>query len=608
MTATHAHDRVNTPNTSRTPHRSDCTCPACKGLHTFTRPRFFAGQLLTETELTALTSYAVDKQKLHNRYLHGYGVVCGLQVECDGCSPGVLVRPGYAIDHCGADIVLPDTISVPVGKLIAQCTTTHLAEDCDPPRYPRAAGCDDAEQVWCLWVRYHEQQARPVAPLGGGAAPSGCGCQKGAGACGCGSSAHSAATSGTSGGCGCGSNGTTSRAGTCGCTNAPRQASPPASCEPSRIFEYVEFGVAPRDSDCETLEGALQGTFPLRVVECIQHLQPVLRTGLTKPMQSSALSVLAGGQVGVGGGVARDALCQLYANVADLYRRDPMRTQCVLPEQLSTIDCSPQGPNETDNAHRTRLAVGLQQLVMLVMLYLRDCVCYAALPPCPPPACDDRVVIACVTVKKGIVTKICNHACRRYAGSFVNREYWLPIGPVFSLLAAKLCCFPLLEGRRPRDAGPDDPERGHDGRDGSARMPAFGRPFDAGRRLDNLLSAIRADDFALPKLWGDRLRVAAGQVRLGTLLGRVEKSLEETRGAVRLASYLHDNAAEASAALQARGVTVNVVEVADRAEGLAFDAVPRTGKGGTATLYSHGGIVVGVKGSEGIRPGRRAGR
>ena len=70
--------------------RPECTCPVCEGLHTFVRPRFFAGQLLTETELTALTTYVVDKQRLHNRYLHGYGVVCGLQVECDGCGPGVL--------------------------------------------------------------------------------------------------------------------------------------------------------------------------------------------------------------------------------------------------------------------------------------------------------------------------------------------------------------------------------------------------------------------------------------------------------------------------------------------------------------------------------------
>ena len=125
-------------------------CPVCAGLHTFVRPRFFAGQLLTDTELTGLTTYMLDKQRLHNRYLHGYGVVCGLQVECDGCGPGVIVRPGYALDQCGNDLVLPDSITVPVDKLIAACTATGKVADCDPPRYPTASGCDDGEQTLSL--------------------------------------------------------------------------------------------------------------------------------------------------------------------------------------------------------------------------------------------------------------------------------------------------------------------------------------------------------------------------------------------------------------------------------------------------------------------------
>lgn len=620
MTAIHTtEDRAGTWSRQVTKtHPHECTCPVCRGLHTFVRPRFFAGQLLTETELTSLTSYVTDKQKLHNRYLHGYGVVVGLQVECDGCGPGVLVRPGYAIDPCGADIVLPDAISVPIAKLIAQCTNSTTVADCDPPRYPRAEGCNDREQVWCLWVRYKEQQARPVTPLGGSAASCGCGkstscgCSGGGtaatGGCGCSggkASSYAGTVSSSTSGCGCGGGTRASRSTTCGCTNAPAQPSRPASCEPSRVYEYVEFGVAPKDEDCGTLEGALGGTFPAKVVECIQHLQPVLTRGLSKPMQSSALSVVTGGQVGLSAGVARDAVCQLYANVVDLYRNDPMRTQCVLPEELSTIDCSPQGPNESDSAFLTRLSLALQQLVMLVLLYLRDCVCYAALPPVPGEACDDRVVLACVTVKDGVVTKVCNHACRRYAGSFVNREYWLPIGPVLSLLAAKLCCFPLGLGRSqvPRDVARDV------ARGDLRAAPTVGmKAYLSTTRFENLLSAIRSDDFALPKLWRSRLRSAATGVRVGTVLAGLERSLEKSSGTVRLASYLHADAAEASASLKKKGVEVNLVEVAERSEGVAFDAVPRVGKGGKATLYTHGGVVVGVKGTEGIDLGRRAGR
>jgi hypothetical protein len=71
----------------------------------FVRPRFFAGQLLTEDDLEALSGYVTAKSRLHNRHLFGAGVVCGLQVTCDPCGGGtVRVAPGYALDCCGNDI------------------------------------------------------------------------------------------------------------------------------------------------------------------------------------------------------------------------------------------------------------------------------------------------------------------------------------------------------------------------------------------------------------------------------------------------------------------------------------------------------------------------
>lgn len=573
-------------------HAAGCACPVCQGLHTFVRPRFFAGQLLTDTELTSLTSYVLDKQRLHNRYLHGYGVVCGLQVECDGCGPGVIVRPGYALDQCGNDLVVPDSMSIPIDTLIAACETTRKSADCDPSRYPSAKGCDDGEQTWCLWVRYREQQARPVTPLGGAPASTvttacGCGGTR-TGGCGCGGT--NVGTTRATSGCGCGGTGHTSRATTCGCTNAPAQASRPAGCEPSRVYECIEFGVAPSDDSCDDWATALAGTFPAKVVECVQHLQPLLTKGMSRNYQASALSMVTGGTKGLSTGVARDALCQLYANVLDLYRNDPMRTQCVVPEELREIDCSPKGPNESTNDYANRLVLGLQQLVMLVLLYLRDCVCYAALPPCPGPACDDRVVLACLTVKQGVVTRICNHACRRYAGSFVNRDYWLPIGPALSLLAAKLCCFPLSLPRIGRDISDND----------RARVTTNAvRPLSL-RRYDNLLSALRADDFALIGLWRRRAAQAMAKLRVGAVLASAERSLERTRGSVRLASYLHSDAAEAANALAKKGVEVNVVKVSDLAEGLSSDLIPRVAEGSRATLFVMGGRVVGVRGSEGI--------
>src|SRR5437870_5249242 len=81
-------------------------CPVCGGLECLCRPRFFAGQLLTENDLQALDHYIVEKNKLHNRYLHGAGVVCGLEVTCHECKGQVTIHTGYAIDPCGNDIIV----------------------------------------------------------------------------------------------------------------------------------------------------------------------------------------------------------------------------------------------------------------------------------------------------------------------------------------------------------------------------------------------------------------------------------------------------------------------------------------------------------------------
>ena len=66
-------------------------CPECGGLECLCRPRFFAGQLLTEQDLNRLEGYIIAKNRLHNRYLVGHGVVCGLEVRCHPCGNLVTV-------------------------------------------------------------------------------------------------------------------------------------------------------------------------------------------------------------------------------------------------------------------------------------------------------------------------------------------------------------------------------------------------------------------------------------------------------------------------------------------------------------------------------------
>src|SRR5690348_15337026 len=97
---------TNTRGQSTGTHGVGCTCQVCTGLECAERPRYFAGQLLSDKELTSEQAYTLLKNRLHNRYLHGWGVVCGLQVACSDCAGFISLKPGYAIDPCGNDIIV----------------------------------------------------------------------------------------------------------------------------------------------------------------------------------------------------------------------------------------------------------------------------------------------------------------------------------------------------------------------------------------------------------------------------------------------------------------------------------------------------------------------
>ena len=55
--------------------------PACAPVPQFERLNFFYGQMLSAADFRSEQDYFREKIKLHNRCLHGWGVVCGLEVE-----------------------------------------------------------------------------------------------------------------------------------------------------------------------------------------------------------------------------------------------------------------------------------------------------------------------------------------------------------------------------------------------------------------------------------------------------------------------------------------------------------------------------------------------
>jgi hypothetical protein len=80
---------------------------------TFKRNRYFSGKLMSEQDFQDEQDYFRQKHRLHNRFLHGYGVVAGLEVSVSDDPPGtVRVEAGYAIDPAGNDILLPEAQTV----------------------------------------------------------------------------------------------------------------------------------------------------------------------------------------------------------------------------------------------------------------------------------------------------------------------------------------------------------------------------------------------------------------------------------------------------------------------------------------------------------------
>jgi hypothetical protein len=77
------------------------------------RVHFFSGQVLTSTDFNAEQQYHLQRRHLHNRSLHGSGVVNGLEVTVSD-EPGskVIVEPGLALDALGRELELTQQVIV----------------------------------------------------------------------------------------------------------------------------------------------------------------------------------------------------------------------------------------------------------------------------------------------------------------------------------------------------------------------------------------------------------------------------------------------------------------------------------------------------------------
>jgi len=98
------------------------------------RPRFFDGKFLAAADFAREQQYHIEKHKLHNRALHGFGMVSGLKVTVNGGE--VIVAPGMAIDCEGNELVVADEQTLAVtglGDLRSAYLGLRYVEKCVDP-------------------------------------------------------------------------------------------------------------------------------------------------------------------------------------------------------------------------------------------------------------------------------------------------------------------------------------------------------------------------------------------------------------------------------------------------------------------------------------------
>jgi hypothetical protein len=374
----------------------NCGCGTCESTRSgaithgggFSRPNFFAGQLLTEDDLDALVEYTVAKDRLHNRHLHGDGVVCGLWVSCAPCEPAqIVVGGGYALDCCGRDIVVDCDLTLDINELIAALPRHACLDPCEAPKQPgkKQPGKKHTGRCYTLVVVASEEATELLAPY-----PSGDDC-------------------------------------------GPVDAT---TCQPSRVIEGVRFELR-----CDVPPPAMTSVAD-RFLACIGVLEP------SRTMRGVAETLLESVVNPRGGRTATRYIDELIKR-ADIGTLDWL--ECRLQESdlppcgmLERVRClrrsnldagradDERGEDEGDEAGT--------ELHELIREYVLECLCRAINPPCPP--CPDvAVTLATVEVEACKVTRICN-AARRYVITQPTLSYWIPgLERIYENVRA-LCCAP----------------------------------------------------------------------------------------------------------------------------------------------------------------------
>lgn len=113
----------------------------------FERNRYYYGKHLTVNDFVLEQEYMNNKRRFINRYLHGTGVICGLNVI--GIDEKTIsVESGVAIDFCGREII----VDTPIIKKLSSIDGFDIDNNAD---------------FMYLCINYNEKETQPVYSIAG---------------------------------------------------------------------------------------------------------------------------------------------------------------------------------------------------------------------------------------------------------------------------------------------------------------------------------------------------------------------------------------------------------------------------------------------------------
>jgi len=147
------------------------------------RNRYFTGKFMAARDFQDEQDYFLTHHRLHNRLLHGWGIVCGLEVkhhpdkdldrrpnsEC--AQRWVIVNAGVALDCCGRELIIPKQTAVELKALPRVNPAARQQPGAGQYRHQQggALHSDDEEEVirepFLLVLRYEEEVVEQVPAL-----------------------------------------------------------------------------------------------------------------------------------------------------------------------------------------------------------------------------------------------------------------------------------------------------------------------------------------------------------------------------------------------------------------------------------------------------------